>query len=83
MVKEAVAGEKKSKADEEKKSKAGDEKRSKAEDEKWNAEREVKRKEEKRDTEDKGNKKQPIESVLERSYTENSMRDFSKKKSTT
>ena len=50
LVKEAVAGEKKSKADEEKKSKADDEKRSKAEDEKENAEREVKRKEEKRDT---------------------------------
>ena len=82
LVKEAVAGEKKSKADEEKKSKADDEKRSKAEDEKENAEKEVKKKEEKRDTEDKGNKKQPIKSVLERSYTENRMRDFSKKKST-
>ena len=78
MVKEAVAGEKMSKADEEKNSKADDEKRSKAEDEKENAEREVKRKEEKRDTEDNGNKKQPIKSVLERSYTEKSMIDFSK-----
>ena len=82
LVKEALAGEKKSKADEEKKSKADDEKRSKAGDEKENAEREVKRKEEKRDTEDKENKKQPLKSVLERSYTENSLRDYSKKKST-
>ena len=82
LVKEALAGEKKSKADEEKKSKADDEKRSKAGDEKENAEREVKRKEEKRDPEDKENKKQPLKSVLERSYTENSVRDYSKKKST-
>ena len=74
LVKEALAGEKKSKADEEKKSKAGDEKE--------NTEREVKRKEEKRDTEDKENKKQPLKSVLERSYTENNVRDYSKKKST-
>ena len=74
LVKEALAGEKKSKADEEKKSKADDEKE--------NAERVVKGKEEKRDTEDKENKKQPLKSVLERSYTENSMRDYSKKKST-
>ena len=78
----AVVGEKKSKADDERKSKAGDEKKSKAEDEKENAEREVMRKEEKRDTEDKENKKQPMKSVLERSYTENSMRDYSKKRST-
>ena len=74
LVKEALAGEKKSKADDEKRSKAGDEKE--------NTEREVKRKEEKRDTEDKENKKQPLKSVLERSYTENSVRDYSKKKST-
>ena len=86
LVKEALTVEKKSNADDKHENTEREAKRkkekSKADDEKENIEREVKRKEEKRDTDDKENKKQPIKLVLEKSYTENSMRDFSKKKST-
>ena len=74
LIKDAV-GAKNSKKEEEKENK--DCKRNKEEKENKDGKR---NKEEKGDVEDKG-KKPVMKSVLERSYTENSMKDFSKKKS--
>ena len=74
LIKDAL-GAKNSKKEEEKENK--DCKRNKEEKENKDGKR---NKEEKGDVEDKG-KKPVMKSVLERSYTENSMKDFSKKKS--